>query len=140
MVKKKQPNDNPKDTGNSELVESNGEIDVIDNPKKLLFIKTYRELHGHISDSCRAVGIVRQTYYNWIEKDTNFAICIANEDSELNDEMRQAIIHKAQDGDTTALIFWLKYRHPDFKFDKTMGIRAEDGQGNKIEVVIRDYE
>ena len=140
MPKKKPPKNKPKNKGNSEIIMSNGEPYITDNPKKIIFIEAYRQLHGHISDSCRTVEIARQTYYDWLDKDTNFAIAIANEDSELNDEMRQAIIHKAQDGDTTALIFWLKYRHPDFKLDRMIGVRGEDAQANKIEVIIKDYE
>ena len=44
-------------------------------------------------------------------------ICHVYVDSEadLNDEIRQVLIQKAAEGDMTAVIFYLKNRHPDFK-------------------------
>ena len=72
-------------------------------------------MHCHISDSARAVGISRTTFYEWLKKDNKFAQAIIEVDEELNDEMKSALIHKAQDGDTTALIFWLRRKHPEFK-------------------------
>ena len=36
-------------------------------------------------------------------------------EADLNDEIRQVLIAKAGEGDMTAVIFYLKNRHPDFK-------------------------
>lgn len=40
--------------------------------KKKNFIKAYKKSYGNISKSCKAISIVRQTYYNWIKNDIDF--------------------------------------------------------------------
>lgn len=87
----------------------------IQHPKKVEFIELYRETRGFISDICRALMIDRSTYYKWLEKDEQFALAVAEAEAEVNDEMKQLLIHQAQsDNNTTALIFWLKNKHPEF--------------------------
>lgn len=100
-------------------------IDKLDSIKKKNFVETYKATKGHISDSCRAVGISRQTYYTWLDKNDEFAKQIMEAEMELNDDIRDVLISKAGDGDMTAVIFYLKKRHPDFK---------EQPQQNNIQV------
>lgn len=100
-------------------------VGKLDNIKKQKFIETYKATKGHISDSCRVVGINRQTYYNWLDKNDEFAKQIMEAEMELNDDIRDVLINKAGDGDMTAVIFYLKKRHPDFK---------EQPQQNNIQV------
>lgn len=95
------------------------------HPKKKNFLELYRETRGFISDVTRAVGVSRQTYYDWLDSDKDFARAIAECEAEVNDEMRDALIRKGGDGDMTAIIFWLKNRHPDFK------------QGNQTNVAVQ---
>ena len=87
----------------------------ITHAKKDLFVRTYQELMGHIGDTCRAVGISRKTYYNWLESDLTFTQSIMELEMDLNDDIRKVLIDKAAEGDMTAVIFYLKKRHPDFK-------------------------
>lgn len=86
-----------------------------DNPKKERFVEMYNLLKGHISDSCQASGISRDTYYRWLNEDSKFAMAVAESEANLNDEMRDLLISKAGSGDLGAIIFYLKKRHPDFK-------------------------
>lgn len=83
--------------------------------KKEKFIETYRKTFGHITNTCRAIGVDRGTYYNWLEGDKTFLKEIMEAEMELNDDIREVLIQKAADGDMTAVIFYLKNRHPDFK-------------------------
>lgn len=85
------------------------------HPKKEKFIELYRETRGFISDICRAVMIDRKTYYNWLDADKDFALAIAEAEAEINDEMKDALIRQAGDGNLGAIIFWLKNKHPEFK-------------------------
>ncbi len=94
-------------------------IDKLDDHKKKRFVELYNQLFGHISNTCDAVGIVRQTYYNWLEKDELFRSLIMESEMNLNDEIRDVLINKAASGDMTAVIFYLKKRHPDFKEQPT---------------------
>lgn len=76
-------------------------------------VELWRETHGHISNICRSLGIARSTFYEWMQ-DPEFSALLVEAEGELNDEIRDALITKAADGDMTAIIFYLKKRHPDF--------------------------
>lgn len=82
--------------------------------KKEQAIELWRETHGHISNICRAIGVSRTTFYKWME-DKEYQQSLLDAESELNDEIRDALVRKAGEGDMTAIIFYLKNRHPDFK-------------------------
>lgn len=83
--------------------------------KKPQAIELWRETHGHISKICAALGISRTTFYNWMNEDAEFATKLVDAEAELSDEIREVLISKAAEGDMTAVIFYLKNRHPDFK-------------------------
>jgi len=100
-------------------------VDKLDSIKKGKFVDTYKATKGNISDSCRVAGISRQTYYDWLDKKDEFSRQIMEAEMELNDDIRDVLISKAGDGDMTAVIFYLKKRHPDFK---------EQPQQNNIQV------
>jgi hypothetical protein len=40
--------------------------------KKALFLKAYENNLGHITDSCKAVKISRNAYYEWLKDDPKF--------------------------------------------------------------------
>jgi hypothetical protein len=104
---------------------NNSFLDKLDTKKKL-FVDFYTRLNGNISDSCAAVPINRQTYYNWLDADKNFAMAVAEAELSLNDEIRQILIDKAGSGDMTAVIFYLKNRHPDFKQQPTTLVQVNN--------------
>ena len=90
-------------------------IDKLNALKKSKFVDAYQKTNGNITDSSAIADITRATYYNWLEKDKDFALQILDSEANLNDEIRQVLIQKAAEGDMTAVIFYLKNRHPDFK-------------------------
>lgn len=91
-------------------------VDKLDRIKKNRFIKTYEKTRGHISESCQVVGIARQTYYNWLDKNDWFANKIMEVELKLNDDIKRVLVDKAKDEkDMTAVIFYLKKRHPEFR-------------------------
>src|SRR3990167_2121441 len=104
-----------KELEKASLNSTNLDLTKIDDPKKKLFVQCYRQTFGHITNSCMAVEITRQTYYNWLEKDDIFRDLILHAEYELNDDVREVLVQKAAEGDLTAVIFYLKNRHPDFK-------------------------
>jgi len=91
-------------------------IDKLDTIKKK-FVKFYKrdEVRGNVSMSCQASLISRQTYYDWLEKDETFRKAIYDAKMSMCDDMEQVLIARAVEKDTTALIFWLKYNHPQYK-------------------------
>lgn len=90
-------------------------VKQIEHLKKEKFIETYKATMGNITESASVAGIARGTYYNWLEADSDFALQILDSEADLNDSIRQVLIEKAGSGDMTAVIFYLKNRHPDFK-------------------------
>ncbi len=92
--------------------------------KKDNAIELWRETHGHISNICRAIGISRTTFYEWMQ-DPEFSMRLVDAESELNDDIRDVLVSKAADGDMTAVIFYLKSRHPDFKPAPTTNVAVQ---------------
>jgi len=83
--------------------------------KKANAIEAWQKTNGHVTNLCKIVGITRKTFYSWMKKDPEFALGIVDAEAELNDEVRDALISKIADGDMTAIIFYLRRRHPDFQ-------------------------
>jgi hypothetical protein len=98
-------------------------VDKLDALKKSKFIDAYKKTNGNITDSASIAGISRATYYNWLDRDEKFALQILDSEANLNDEIRQVLIQKAAEGDMTAVIFYLKNRHPDFKQGNTTNVQ-----------------
>lgn len=119
------------------LGESNSFLDKLDI-KKRNFVLLYTTLYGHISDTCAGCRISRQTYYDWLDNDENFAKAIAEAEMGLNDEVRGVLINKIASGDMTAVIFYLKNRHPDFKQTPTTLVQINQKGEMDLEFIGRD--
>ena len=76
--------------------------------KKKAFVKAMGEVMGNITLACRAVGITRQTYYNWIDKDPEFRKECDSVNEEAIDFVENKLFSRINDNDTTAIIFYLK--------------------------------
>ncbi len=113
-------------------------VDKVDksglSTKKIEAIELWRTTHGHISNICRAIGISRQTYYDWLNEDMEFNLAIQETEGELNDDMREALIAKGADGSSSDIQFYLKNRHPDFKPQPTTLIQNNFGEHAKKEL------
>lgn len=109
-------------------------VQQIQQTKKEKFIEAYQKTNGNITDSATIAEIDRGTYYNWLKDDSDFALQILDSEANLNDEIRQVLISKAAEGDMTAVIFYLKNRHPDFKPQPTMLIQNNFGNHAKKEL------
>lgn len=105
--------------------------------KKQKFLEAYKSTNGNITDSAAIAGVNRTTYYNWLQDDTDFAMQILDSEANLNDEIRQVLIQKAAEGDMTAVIFYLKNRHPDFKQQSSFGLELKKGEESVKIVLVR---
>jgi|SRR5882672_7806 len=117
--------------------DNNSYLDKLDKHKKR-FVDLYTQLNGHITNTCAAMPIARQTYYTWLETDENFANAVAESEWQLNDEIRDVLINKAASGDMTGVIFYLKSRHPDFK--PQPNVLIQQNFGKHIEEELKNYE
>lgn len=97
--------------------------------QKTKAVELWRETRGHISNICRALDISRTTFYNWMNEDVDFSRSLLDAESELNDDVRDALIQKVADGDMQAITFYLKNRHPDFKPQPTTLQQINIGEG-----------
>jgi hypothetical protein len=115
-------------------------VDKLDNLKKSKFIEAYKQTNGNITDSAAVAGIARATYYNWLEADKDFAMEVLDSEANLNDEIRQVLISKAADGDMTAVIFYLKNRHPDFKQREQPATAIQINFNEHAEKELKEFE
>ena len=105
--------------------------------QKAQLVELWRETRGHVSNMCRTVGIDRKTFYVWLKKDKDFNEAIIGAESELHDDVRDALVQKIADGSSTDIQFYLRKRHPDFKDHKVSAARFTAGD-MKVEWI--DYE
>lgn len=77
-------------------------------PKKSLFIETLHSNLGHIAKTCKACGISRQTYYNWMELDEEFKKAIESIEEYILDTVEDSLLTQIKKGNVVAAIFYLK--------------------------------
>jgi len=82
-------------------------------------IPTLLEKNPIIAFVCQKTGISRQTYYRWLEEYSKFKRdcenAIINGKQNINDLAYSKLIELIKSGNITAIIFWLKNNHADFK-------------------------
>lgn len=81
---------------------------MVKKTKKALFVEAMHNNLGNVTASCKAIGISRRTYYNWIEDDPEFKEDIDAVAEELLDMAENTLLSKIESGDTTSTIFYLK--------------------------------
>jgi hypothetical protein len=75
---------------------------------KQLFIDNFTLSMCNISTACKSVNISRRSFYNWMEKDTEFKSAIEEIEAEKIDFVESKLLNLIEAGDTTAVIFFLK--------------------------------
>ena len=86
---------------------------TIDN--KARFLKVFRKKMGIITLTCEDIGIERQTYYNWMEKDSKFKVKvkkILDIQCGIVEDILLGLITKGKEG---SVHFYLRKKHPDYK-------------------------
>lgn len=83
---------------------------------KKLFLEQFEHLRGMIAPTCDAIGIHRDTYYDWIDTDKEFHKKVKNILRARPDMLLDRLFRKAMEqGDTRAIIYQLEHLHPDFQ-------------------------
>ena len=72
-------------------------LDKIRHPKKRAFLVAYSE-GGNITQAARAASIDRTTYYVWLERDEEFAICAKHAWLDAGDVLEQEAYRRAVTG------------------------------------------
>ncbi|MCB0746481.1 MAG: hypothetical protein KDC90_03375 [Ignavibacteriae bacterium] len=85
--------------------------------KQVRFLQVFDKKMANVKQTCKAIGISRSTYYNWLDKLDTFKKEAENIKEGLFDDVESIIYHKIfVDKDTTSLIFFMKtrMRHRDY--------------------------
>lgn len=96
--------------------------------KKKLFLECFEKRLGIVSRSCEDAGISRQTYYRWMEQDKKFNERVTDILEKQIDFVENQLISNIQDGDTTAIIFYLKTKGKKRGYIERQEITGKDGE------------
>jgi hypothetical protein len=105
--------------------------------KKEEFLEAYESKANNVSLACKAVGISRQTYYNWLTDDPAFSSEVKNIDEAMLDYAETALYKQIKDGNTTSLIFYLKTKGKKRGYVERTEIAGADG-AEPIRITIID--
>ena len=87
--------------------------------------------------------MTRQLYYKWLEDDQAFADAVEAIRQEQIDTVESALLNKIEDGDTTAVIFYLKTKGKERGYSERTELTGRDGKDLipdiRIEIVDADY-
>lgn len=91
--------------------------------------------------ACEKTRIARSTYYRWIEDDKEFdnkiREAIRKGKSLINDMAESKLISAIQNGNTTAIIYWLKNNHENYRERKPI---FQEEMLEPIQLMITKYD
>ncbi|HRK60718.1 MAG TPA: hypothetical protein PLI74_13810 [Candidatus Kapabacteria bacterium] len=76
--------------------------------KKKSFLEVLKKKAGNVSLACDAVGITRQTFYEWKKDDVDFVNGVDDVQEYLLDYSESKLMEKISEGSETSIIFHLK--------------------------------
>lgn len=71
-------------------------------------IAALEKCRGIVSDAVRLVDISRKTHYEWLKTDPEYKSAVEATEDVAIDFVEGKLFHNIEDGDTTAIIFYLK--------------------------------
>lgn len=103
----------------SEIINSSLELQRRNrqNEKK----QVIEQLHAMpiVEIACKRAGVARATYYRWLKKDPEFAErcmeALEQSTGAVNDIAEAKLISAIQEGNMTAISFWLRSRHKAYQ-------------------------
>ena len=106
--------------------------------KKKRLLKALEVTHGIISPACASAGVERKSYYNWLASDPDFASAVAEIQESQLDFVESSLLSKINEGDTTAMIFYLKTRGKERGYTERKELTGKDGAelNKEIRVVV----
>ncbi len=77
-------------------------------PDNATIVKMYSKKSCNVSATCAALNISRQTFYDWKEKYPALKKALEEADEQILDWAETKLIEQVNDGNLSALIFFLK--------------------------------
>lgn len=106
--------------------------------RKVEMLKALEKTLGNVTRACRMVGIVRQTHYNWMEKDPDYREAAESVEDILLDFAEDQLLKQIRDGNTVATIFFLKTKGKRRGYVEKQELSGGDGEGVNITVNVKD--
>lgn len=98
----------------------------MNNKKKGIFLRALRETMGNITRACEKANIARGTYYLWMDNDLDFAQEVRNVEAECVDFAESKLKSLINDGNPTAIIFYLKTKGKDRGYIEYKKVESEN--------------
>ncbi len=98
--------------------------------KKAKFLDYLRGSNGIIKTACANTGITRHTYDNWRKSDEDFAMKVHEIMEAQIDEVERRLQDRIEQGDTTAIIFFLKTKGRNHGYGN-LEVGDKEGEGQK---------
>lgn len=96
--------------------------------------ETYQKKGCNVSATCTALKINRSTFYRYKKDRPQLGALLEEAEEAIIDNAETKLLSKINDGDTTALIFFLKTKAKDRGYTERKEIKVDEDAG--IDVVI----
>jgi hypothetical protein len=96
--------------------------------RKELFLLMLQGKAGNITRACEAVGVSRRTYYDWIDRDEDFAAACEDVQEGLIDFAESKLQENIADNSNQAIIFFLKTKGKSRGYVERQEISGPDGK------------
>ena len=93
---------------------------------------------GNISLVAKSFDISRTTVYTFLNKHPEIKQCLADEREKMIDNVESALYNQALDGNTTAMIFFLKTQGKGRGYVERQEVTGADGKEHVIKVLYDD--
>ena len=102
--------------------------------KKVEFLEEFSKKANNVSATCKAIGIERPTFYNWLKDDVDFRLKVENAEEGDIDMAESALKKQILGGNITAIIFYLKTKGKSRGYVERQEITGKDG----VDIVIKE--
>jgi hypothetical protein len=108
-------------------------IDNLDNEKRQMLNALERSL-GVVTSACKAVGISRQTHYNWLNDDLEYKAAVHSIDDIAIDFAESQLHQQIKNGEVSSTIFFLKTKGKKRGYVERQEITG--AEGNPFQIII----
>jgi len=96
---------------------------------------------GIVTDSCRQIGISRDTHYRWLKEDKQYKKAIKDIENVALDFAESALLQQIKKGNPLSTMFYMKCKgkkrgyieQQDVKITGNMKFKADFGESNTIQ-------
>ena len=102
--------------------------------RKKAMLEALKKNAGIVTRAAQAIELDHTTHYRWLKDDPDYSAAVAELDNIVIDLAEAALLSKIKEGDTTAIIFFLKTKGRKRGYIETKTI--ETGDGGPLKIII----